>query len=129
MLHLTVIEERVHTPRALRRVCSGDESTKACAVLDMGNGICTIYVPHHTNKATYIHELNHCHGWRHNQVDTAGLPSHTEPRAHKKPWEPFSWVPPEYYPPEQAERPPTPPSVEPLFPKLLISLKKVFSKI
>jgi hypothetical protein len=104
MLHLTVIEQVVHRPQKVHVLCGGDESTKACAVIDTAKMTCTIYLPPHVHHDhdVYVHELNHCHGWEHDPVKGYSLPSHSEPRAHKRPWHPFDFVPESWYPPSKS---------------------------
>ena len=58
------------TKYQLVRLCE-DFDAIACAVIDFENKQCTIYIDYRRkNKSTDLkHEVNHCHGWLHDNTD------------------------------------------------------------
>ena len=70
LVNATVIEHRLNdwelSAQCYRIASAGDAD--ACMELNLTTGICRIWYPLKVNRATYIHEQNHCRGWAHRRT-------------------------------------------------------------
>jgi len=47
------------------RIVKCKDGVDACMELNLTTGVCHIYYPARPDRETYLHEQNHCRGWKH----------------------------------------------------------------